>query len=71
VLLRRALEAVDALAEGLREIEALADPSSGDIVVGASESYIAGGALAATITALQQRYPRFHGIRPATTALPW
>jgi DNA-binding transcriptional LysR family regulator len=59
VLLRHALLAVDALAEGLREIEALADPGSGDIVVGASESYIAGGALAATITMLRQRYPRF------------
>lgn len=60
VLLRRALEAVDILTEGLREIEALVDPGSGDIVVGASESYIAGGALAATITTLQRRYPRFH-----------
>jgi DNA-binding transcriptional LysR family regulator len=59
VLLRRGLEAADLLAEGLREIEALADPGSGDIVVGASESYIAGGALAATITTLQLRYPRF------------
>jgi DNA-binding transcriptional LysR family regulator len=59
VLLRRALEAADALAEGLREIEVLADPGSGEIVVGASESYIAGGALAATIAALQRRYPRF------------
>jgi DNA-binding transcriptional LysR family regulator len=58
-LLRRALEAVDALGEGLREIEALADPGSGDIVVGASESYIAGGALAAAITTLRLRYPRF------------
>jgi DNA-binding transcriptional LysR family regulator len=59
VLLRRALEAVDSLAEGLREIEALADPGSGHIVVGASESYIAGGALAATIMTLQRRFPRF------------
>ena len=59
LLLGRALEAVDSLTEGLREIEALVDPGSGNIVVGASESYIAGGALAATITLLQQRYPRF------------
>jgi DNA-binding transcriptional LysR family regulator len=59
VLLRCALESVDVLAEGLREIEALADPGSGHIVVGASESYIAGGALAATITTLQRRLPRF------------
>lgn len=58
VLLRRALEAADVLADGLREIEALADPDAGEIVVGASESYIAGGALTATIIALRQRYSR-------------
>jgi len=59
VLLRRALEAVDLLAEGLREVEALCDPGGGEIVVGASESYIAGGALAATINVLQRCFPRF------------
>jgi DNA-binding transcriptional LysR family regulator len=58
VLLRRALEAADVLADGLREIEALADPDAGEIVVGASESYIAGGKLTATIVALRQRYKR-------------
>jgi DNA-binding transcriptional LysR family regulator len=58
VLLRRALEAAHLLADGLREIEALADPDAGEIVVGASESYIAGGGLTATITALRQRYWR-------------
>ena len=58
VLLRRALEAADVLAEGLREIEGLADPDAGEIVVGASESYIAGGAPTATIVALRQRYKR-------------
>jgi len=59
LLLRRALEAVDSLNEGLCEIEALVDPGSGEIVVGASESYIAGGALAATVNVLQKRFPRF------------
>jgi DNA-binding transcriptional LysR family regulator len=58
VLLRRALEAADVLADGLREIEALADPDAGEIVVGASESYIAGGTLTATIVALRKRYRR-------------
>jgi DNA-binding transcriptional LysR family regulator len=58
VLLRRALEAADVLTDGLREIEALADPYAGEIVVGASESYIAGGALTATIMVLRQRYQR-------------
>jgi DNA-binding transcriptional LysR family regulator len=59
VLLRHAWEAVDRLGEGLREIEALSDPGAGEIVVGASDSYIAGGALAATVTGLQERYKRF------------
>ena len=59
LLLRRTLEAVDSLNEGLCEIEALVDPGSGEIVVGASESYIAGGALAATVNVLQKRFPRF------------
>ncbi len=58
VLLRRALEAAEVLADGLREIEALADPVAGEIVVGASESYIAGGALTATIVTLRERYKR-------------
>jgi DNA-binding transcriptional LysR family regulator len=58
ILLRRALEAREVLADGIREIEALADPGSGQVVVGASESYIAGGDLRATIAALRQRHPR-------------
>ena len=58
ILLRRALEARDVLADGIREIEALADPGSGEVVVGASKSYIAGGDLTATIAALRQRHPR-------------
>jgi DNA-binding transcriptional LysR family regulator len=71
VLLQRALEAADLLAEGLREIEALADPGAGEIVVGASESYISGGALAATIGALRGRYPRFrvHVLEANTAAM--
>jgi len=58
VLLRHALEAADLLADGLREIETLADPGAGEVIVGTSESYIAGGALTATIAALRTRYPR-------------
>jgi len=58
ILLRRALEAREVLADGIREIEALADPGSGEVVVGASESYIAGGALTAMIATLRQRHPR-------------
>ena len=57
-ILRSALGAMDTLAEGVREVAMLADPGQGEIVVGASESYIAGGGLARTIQALGQRYPR-------------
>lgn len=71
VLLRHALAAVDGLAEGLREIEALVDSGSGEIVVGASESYIAGGALTQIITALQRAYPRFRVVvLESNTAAP-
>jgi DNA-binding transcriptional LysR family regulator len=59
-ILRRSLEAMDLLAEGVREVEALADPAGGEVLVGASESYIAGGVLARTVHALKRRYPRLH-----------
>ena len=69
LLLCRALEAVDVLADGLREIKELADPDAGDIIVGASESYIAGGALSATISAMRQRYKRIRiGVVESNTA---
>jgi DNA-binding transcriptional LysR family regulator len=57
-MLRRTLDAVDALSEAVREVAALADAAGGEVTVGASESYIAGGTLARTILALGQRYPR-------------
>lgn len=57
-ILRHALEAMDALSEGVREVASLADPAQGRIVVGTSESYIAGGVLARAIGALVARYPR-------------
>jgi DNA-binding transcriptional LysR family regulator len=57
-MLRRALEAMDVLSEGIREVAALADPAGGEVTVGASESYIAGGVLSRTICALNRLYPR-------------
>jgi DNA-binding transcriptional LysR family regulator len=57
-MLRRALEAMDVLSEGVREVAALADPAGGEVTVGASESYIAGGVLARTICTLNRLYPR-------------
>lgn len=69
LLLRRALEAADVLADGLREIKELADPDAGEIIVGASESYIAGGALNAAISVLRQRYKRIRiGVVESNTA---
>lgn len=58
VLLKRGAEAFDALKQGVREIEHLADPSSGEVWVGASESYIAGGYLSAIVASLARQYPR-------------
>jgi DNA-binding transcriptional LysR family regulator len=57
-LLRRALQAMDLLSEGVREVAVMADPAGGEITVGASESYIAGGVLARTLQALTERFPR-------------
>ena len=57
-LLRATLNAVDALSDGIREVADLSDPAGGQVTVGASESYIAGGTLARIILALGQRYPR-------------
>ncbi|MBS0247580.1 MAG: LysR family transcriptional regulator [Proteobacteria bacterium] len=58
VLLKRGAEAFDALKQGVREIEYLADPGSGEVWVGASESYIAGGYLSAIVASLARQYPR-------------
>jgi len=57
-LLRHTAEAFDALSQGLREIDFLADGTSGEVRVGASESYIAGGFLAAGIDRVRQHHPR-------------
>ena len=58
VLLRRTAEAFDALHQAVRDIGFLADPGSGEVRVGASESYIAGGFLAAAVDRVRQRQPR-------------
>lgn len=57
-LLRRGAEAFDALGQAERDVEFLADPGSGEVRVGASESYIAGGFLAAAIDRAARRHPR-------------
>ena len=55
-LMRRGAEAFDALAQGVRDIAFLSGPGAGEVVVGASESYVAGGVLADIIRALMARH---------------
>ena len=57
-LLRRAAEALDALGQGLREVDFLSDPAAGEVRVGASEPYVAGGHLAAAIARARRHHPR-------------
>lgn len=57
-LQKRAGEAFDALRQGLRDIAFLSDPGRGEVWVGASESYISGGALSAVIAHLSIQHPR-------------
>jgi DNA-binding transcriptional LysR family regulator len=70
-LLARGAEAFDALKQGIRDIEFLSDPGSGEVWIGASESYVAGGYLAAVIGRLAAQYPRvaIHVLEANTAAL--
>ncbi|MDO9713184.1 LysR family transcriptional regulator [Paracraurococcus lichenis] len=58
VLLERSSESFDALHHAVRDIEFLADPGSGKVSVGASESFISSGFLATAIDRMMQRHPR-------------
>lgn len=57
-LMRRGTEAFVALRQGLRDIEFLANPGAGEVVVGASESHIAGGFLAEIIQSVARAHPQ-------------
>jgi DNA-binding transcriptional LysR family regulator len=57
-LAQRGAQALDAVRQSLRDLETLADPASGEVWVGTSESYIAGGALSSIIKDMAIRYPR-------------
>jgi DNA-binding transcriptional LysR family regulator len=57
-LLKRTTEAFDALKQGMRDIEFLSHPGSGEVCVGADMSYIAGGFVAAIIKRVSERHPR-------------
>ena len=69
-LMRRSLEALDALKQGMRDIEFLTDPGSGEVSVGADMSYIAGGFMSAIIERLSERHPRLtvHVVETTTAA---
>jgi DNA-binding transcriptional LysR family regulator len=56
-LLRRGRAAFDELRQGIKEIEHMADPASGEIHIACTES-IAAGALVPIINRLSERYPR-------------
>jgi len=66
-LMRRSLEALDALKQGMRDIEFLTDPGSGEVSVGADMSYIAGGFMSAIIERLSERHPRLTVLVVETT----
>jgi DNA-binding transcriptional LysR family regulator len=68
--LRRSVEALDSLKLGMRDIEFLSDPGSGEVSVGADMSYIAGGFMSAIIDRLSERHPRLaaHVVETTTTA---
>lgn len=56
-LLRRASTVFDELKQSVREIEALADPTAGQVNIGCAESFMA-GLLPAIIEKLSRRYPK-------------
>lgn len=58
VLLRRSTESFDALHQAVRDIGFLADPGSGEVRIGTSESYVSGGFLAAAISRVVHQHPR-------------
>ncbi|QAU44760.1 LysR family transcriptional regulator [Bradyrhizobium guangzhouense] len=70
-MLLRGTEAFDALRQGVRDIEFMSDPGTGEIWVGASESFISGGLLAAVTAELAIRYPKLvvHVIDANTAAM--
>jgi DNA-binding transcriptional LysR family regulator len=57
-LLRRSFAAFDELREGIKEIEFLTDPTTGDVRVGALNAAVA-GLLPTVIAEMRDRYPRF------------
>ena len=57
VILKRGLAVFDELRQGVKDIEFLSDPTSGELRVGCSE-YAAGGPILAVVDRLTQQHPR-------------
>lgn len=72
-LLRRGADAFDAMRQGLRDIEFLSDPGSGEVWIGTSESYVAGGHLAQIIQRMSRTQPRVavHVVEANTVTLQY
>jgi DNA-binding transcriptional LysR family regulator len=69
MLLKRGIEAFDALKQGMRDIEFLLEPGSGEVSVGADMSYIAGGFVSEMIQQISKRHPllSIHVVETTTT----
>jgi len=57
-MLKHGLEALDMIKQGAREIEFLSTPGTGEVWVGCSESFLAGGLLADVIRRTAEEHPR-------------
>jgi DNA-binding transcriptional LysR family regulator len=57
-MLKHGLEALDAIKQGAREIEFLLTPGTGEVWVGCSESFLAGGLLAEVVRRIAEQHPR-------------
>jgi DNA-binding transcriptional LysR family regulator len=70
MLLKRGAEVFDSLKQGMRDIEFVLEPGSGEVAVGADMSYIAGGFVSALVHQVSKRYPMIsvHVVETTTSA---
>jgi DNA-binding transcriptional LysR family regulator len=66
-LIKRGVAVFDELREGIREIEAIKDPTIGEVHIGATSTIAEVGIVAAVIGQMSQKYPRinFHVVEAA------
>lgn len=70
-MLKHGLEALDTIKQGAREIEFLRTSGTGEVWVGCSESFLAGGLLAEVICRMAEKHPRVvaHVLEANTAAM--